>query len=410
MIGATVGPAALPPDLTTDRSRARTPGRCACCSCCAWGWCCLRFRPDAESAPLCGALPPRRVPRLGGVRHGALRGTRPGPAERQARRDPARSRRRTPPRSRTAEQELQGIQSQRQRAPGRRSSSWPASSPRPTTASRRPRPTPIAMRWSRSSRRSRSRRPQKKLEEAKTAARRSAVLLYQRSDSSAMLDLIGSADGSGDFVEGSHYLHARVRQAAGRRRTREHRSVDELNEQQAQLERRSQARRRGARPGEPSEQQQIRGSTPSSRRRSPTLPSAEQTYNGKVADLGAQTGTTRSGVRGDVATRSRPQLAAAAATRRRYGNGTFIRPIAGAPITSGFGYRTDPITGQQALHAGIDFGASCGTPIHAAGSRDGVVAPRRTTDTATPPSSTTVVVSPRSTVTSRRSRCRPVRS
>ncbi|HXY90958.1 MAG TPA: M23 family metallopeptidase, partial [Acidimicrobiia bacterium] len=49
------------------------------------------------------------------------------------------------------------------------------------------------------------------------------------------------------------------------------------------------------------------------------------------------------------------------------GNGMFIRPIPGAPITSGFGYRTDPITGQQSFHPGIDFGASCGTPIHAAG-------------------------------------------
>ena len=38
-----------------------------------------------------------------------------------------------------------------------------------------------------------------------------------------------------------------------------------------------------------------------------------------------------------------------------------------APITSGFGYRTDPVTGASAFHGGIDFGASCGTPIKAAG-------------------------------------------
>ena len=37
------------------------------------------------------------------------------------------------------------------------------------------------------------------------------------------------------------------------------------------------------------------------------------------------------------------------------------------PITSGFGYRTDPVTGATAYHAGIDFGAPCGTPIKAAG-------------------------------------------
>lgn len=42
-----------------------------------------------------------------------------------------------------------------------------------------------------------------------------------------------------------------------------------------------------------------------------------------------------------------------------------LRPVDG-PITSGFGYRLDPYTGQWALHAGIDFGVDTGTPIHAA--------------------------------------------
>jgi murein DD-endopeptidase MepM/ murein hydrolase activator NlpD len=48
------------------------------------------------------------------------------------------------------------------------------------------------------------------------------------------------------------------------------------------------------------------------------------------------------------------------------GNGTFIWPV-NAPITSGFGYRTDPVTGAQAFHSGLDLGAACGTPIKAAG-------------------------------------------
>ena len=43
----------------------------------------------------------------------------------------------------------------------------------------------------------------------------------------------------------------------------------------------------------------------------------------------------------------------------------FLRPVAG-PITSTFGYRTDPITGATAFHSGLDIGASCGTPIKAA--------------------------------------------
>jgi murein DD-endopeptidase MepM/ murein hydrolase activator NlpD len=41
--------------------------------------------------------------------------------------------------------------------------------------------------------------------------------------------------------------------------------------------------------------------------------------------------------------------------------------VAGATISSGFGYRTDPISGAQAFHSGIDFATGCGTPIRAAG-------------------------------------------
>lgn len=40
-------------------------------------------------------------------------------------------------------------------------------------------------------------------------------------------------------------------------------------------------------------------------------------------------------------------------------------PIVG-PIGSGFGFRVDPFTGRSALHTGLDFPASIGTPIAAA--------------------------------------------
>jgi murein DD-endopeptidase MepM/ murein hydrolase activator NlpD len=48
------------------------------------------------------------------------------------------------------------------------------------------------------------------------------------------------------------------------------------------------------------------------------------------------------------------------------GNGSLRRPV-GGPITSPFGMRVHPVTGVRKLHDGADFGAPCGTPVHAAG-------------------------------------------
>jgi len=42
------------------------------------------------------------------------------------------------------------------------------------------------------------------------------------------------------------------------------------------------------------------------------------------------------------------------------------KPVVGAEVGSGFGWRMDPFSGRSALHTGLDFAASTGTPILAA--------------------------------------------
>ena len=76
--------------------------------------------------------------------------------------------------------------------------------------------------------------------------------------------------------------------------------------------------------------------------------------------------------------RAAQAAAAAAAARAKSGSGTttttpssssgLIKPIPGASITSPYGMRLHPILHIWKLHDGTDFGAGCGTPVHAAAS------------------------------------------
>jgi murein DD-endopeptidase MepM/ murein hydrolase activator NlpD len=201
----------------------------------------------------------------------------------------------------------------------------------------------------------------KQLQQAKRDIRNSALQLYQHHDASQMLALFRAA-GSGEFVEGQHYLRRvsdrRQGDAATVTRLR-----DALQQQQAQVEVQQKAAD-DARDAAASEKAQLDALQAQAAASQSEVASTEQQTHDLVAGLQSQ----QDALEADLSAES-DRIAASlrsAAGIAPLGSGRFIRPVS-APITSPFGERTDPVTGGSEFHTGVDFGASCGTPIKAAG-------------------------------------------
>ena len=203
---------------------------------------------------------------------------------------------------------------------------------------------------------------QKKLAAARDDVRRSAVLLYRHGDGAAMIGLLGSDEGSGDLVEGKHYLQrvSDKRQADATRVTRLKNQLDSQRDALAQQKQQADAARAAA----ADEKTHLDDLAAQQAHARDAAADAEQAEN---AALGAAISQHDDAEAALAAESQRiAELAQSAGDGPALGDGTFLRPVPG-PITSGFGYRTDPITGATAYHSGLDIGAPCGTPIKAAG-------------------------------------------
>jgi murein DD-endopeptidase MepM/ murein hydrolase activator NlpD len=202
----------------------------------------------------------------------------------------------------------------------------------------------------------------KKLAVARDDIRRSAVLLYRHGDGADMLGLLDSTTGSGRLVEGQHYLRrvSDKRQADARRVTR---LKDQLDAERADIAQQKQTAddARAAAAQEKTQLDDLAAQQASAR---DAAASAEQAENAALGTAVAQHDQAEAALADESAKVA--ALAQSAGGGPALGDGTFIWPVSG-PITSPFGYRTDPVTGARAFHSGIDIGASCGTPIKAAG-------------------------------------------
>jgi murein DD-endopeptidase MepM/ murein hydrolase activator NlpD len=202
----------------------------------------------------------------------------------------------------------------------------------------------------------------KKLVAARDDVRHSAVLLYQHGDGTEMIGLLGSTDGSGDLVEGKHYLQrvSDKRQGDAKRVTRLKQQLDAQRDAVAQQKQQADAARAAA-ADEKAQLDNLAAQQASAR---DAADNALQVENAALGDAISQHDQAEAALAAESARIA--ELAQSAGDGPSLGDGTFIWPVSG-PITSGFGYRTDPITGATAYHAGLDIGAGCGTPIKAAG-------------------------------------------
>ena len=103
------------------------------------------------------------------------------------------------------------------------------------------------------------------------------------------------------------------------------------------------------------------------------LDSMQAEANRLQAVLAARARAARERAAREAAARHRAGRPPAADPAPAQGGGYLSKPV-NAPVSSEFGWRFHPVLHYSRLHEGIDFAASCGTPVHAAADGEVIMA------------------------------------
>jgi murein DD-endopeptidase MepM/ murein hydrolase activator NlpD len=190
-------------------------------------------------------------------------------------------------------------------------------------------------------------------------ARQAAVLMYQQGGHDSTVSLLTGKIASASVVEGTRYL-TRVSEVRRNDLQKLGHARSELAAEKAQLavEKKSADDAATAAAAEKAKADELRAEQAKAR---DDIKAQENLEQAAVVNYKAE------------AAQAQQELSAASARiEASYSGGTVdpnapkftVRPVPGA-VASPYGSRTDPITGAQSFHPGVDLAASCGTPIKA---------------------------------------------
>ena len=206
----------------------------------------------------------------------------------------------------------------------------------------------------------------------------STVALYKGSGNggSSVFALLGAPSGAHELIAGGKYLGENSRRFE-RELQRQGSLKDQLTDAQSDLEEEESHARETERIAaeERDRVTQLRATADAEREQATAAEAHEQQIiegiRARKAEFEAEYEAVQARIQAEIAAAAAsrgnptpPPPGPSSSPGSSQGTGRLGWPVNG-PVTSGFGPRSHPISGGTRLHAGVDFGASSGTPIRA---------------------------------------------